>query len=66
MTCYLQEVDLLRGAGGSQEVVTTGNRSLYVRMLCHHLLTSKIEEQTAAVLKGLLSVIPEPIHMVLI
>lgn len=54
----------MRGAGGSQEAVTTGNRSEYIRQLCHHLLTSAIEQQTAAVSRGLLSIIPEPVLMV--
>ena len=60
----LQDVDLLGGAGGGQEAVTTGNRSVYLRLLCHHLLTATIEQQTAAVLRGLLSIIPEPMLMV--
>ena len=56
----------MRGAGGSEEVVTTGNRSEYVHMLCHHLLTYKIEAQTAAVMRGLLSIFPTPLHEVLV
>ena len=60
----LQEVDLLSSGGGNEEAVTIGNRSIYLRLLCHHLLTSAIEEQTAAVVRGLQSVIPAPIIMV--
>ena len=60
----LQEVDLLPSGGGSEEAVNTGNRSVYLRLLCHHLMTSTIEQQTAAVERGLLSVIPEPMVMV--
>jgi len=52
-------IDLLNGAGGEDESVTIGNRSVYVKLLCHHLLTAKIKEQTAAVLRGLISVVPE-------
>ena len=52
-------VDLLSGAGGASEAVTTGNRSVYIKLLCHYLLTAKIKEQTAAVSKGLGAVIPE-------
>ena len=56
----------MRGAGDSEEVVTIGNRSEYVRLLCHHLLTYKIEAQTAAVMRGLLSIFPTPLHEVLV
>jgi hypothetical protein len=52
-------VDLLGGAGGEAESVTVGNRSIYVKLLCHHLLTAKIREQTAAVSRGLAVIIPE-------
>jgi len=52
-------VDLLSGAGGENEAVTTGNRSVYIKLLCHYLLTAKIKEQTAAVSRGLGNIIPE-------
>jgi hypothetical protein len=51
-------VGLLNGAG-ADKAVTIRNRPVYIKLLCHYLLTAKIEEQTAAVLRGLDAVIPE-------
>jgi ankyrin repeat protein len=45
----------------ANEAVTIGNREEYTAVLCHYLLTSKIQEQTAAVRRGLAVVIPEPL-----
>ena len=61
----LKEVSLLEGTDGSQTVVTTENRSEYLQLLCHYLLTSQIERQIEAVMNGLLDVIPEDFLMVL-
>ena len=55
-----QHVDLLHG-GGAEERVTLGNRSVYVRLLTHHLLTSKIDAQIKAARRGLLQIVPAPL-----
>jgi len=44
---------------GSVLQVRTANRKEYVNLLCNHLLTANIKEQTEAVRKGVLNVIPE-------
>jgi len=62
-----KEVDLMMIGGsravttenGSGRAVTTENRADYVDRLCHHLLTSKIFDQTKAMLRGLHQMIPK-------
>ena len=57
-------MSLLDGEDGSQKAVTIENRSEYLQLLCHYLLTSQIERQIEAVMRGLLEIIPEDFLLV--